>query len=274
VEGPAEGRDVALIDTEIGAAPREPLSGHREQTALRLLLHGEGLAMVVQPIIDLRTMSVHAYEALARFQVGGTDSPLHWFSLANELGERDALERACLLAALRLFRIRPPGSRLSVNLSAPVLLDGRTIEMLKRQPELSGLIIEVTEDVLVRSDTQLHAAIAPLRERGMCLAVDDIGAGYSGLRQLTAIRPSYVKLDRSLVRGIDGDQDRGALVKALAGYTEHVGSLLVAEGVESEAELQTLLALGVPLAQGYHLGRPQAPWPQVRLRAGATGAMV
>jgi len=60
VEGPAEGRDVALIDTEIGAAPREPLSGHREQTALRLLLHGEGLAMVVQPIIDLRTMSVHA----------------------------------------------------------------------------------------------------------------------------------------------------------------------------------------------------------------------
>ncbi len=119
----------------------------------------------------------------------------------------------------------------------------------------------------MQSEAQLHTAIAPLRARGARLAVDDMGAGYSGLRQITTVQPSYLKLDRSLVSGIDGDGDRAALVEALVGYAEHVGSLLVAEGIESPAELRTLLELGVPLAQGFYLGRPAVPWPQVELGA-------
>ena len=122
--------------------------------------------MAVQPIVDLRTGEVHAHEALARFGPGAAGSPLQWFSLADEFGERDALERACLRAALDLFAERPPGMRLSVNLSAPVLLDRRTLRMLDRPFDLSGLIIEVTEEALVQSDVQLRAAMAPLRERG------------------------------------------------------------------------------------------------------------
>jgi diguanylate cyclase (GGDEF)-like protein len=245
-----------------------PLSGHGAHSArgaLTKLIEGEGLAMAVQPIVDLRTGCVHAYEALARFGAGGTDSPLHWFSLAEEFGERDALERACLAVALRLLATRPAGARMSLNLSAPVLLDERTLSMLQAPRDLSGLIIEVTEEALVQSEAQLHAAIAPLRERGVRLAVDDMGAGYSGLRQITTVQPSYLKLDRSLVSGIHADDDRAALVSALVGYAEHVGSLLVAEGIEQAAELRTLQELGVPLAQGFYLGRPSAPWPQVRV---------
>jgi diguanylate cyclase (GGDEF)-like protein len=243
-----------------------PLSGqgaHSARSALTRLIAGEGLSMAVQPIVDLRSGAVHAYEALARFGEGGTDSPLHWFSLAEEFGERDALERACLRAALELLALRPVQTRVAVNLSAPVLLDERTLRMLERPGDLSGLIIEVTEEALVQSEAQLHTAISPLRARGARLAVDDMGAGYSGLRQITTVQPSYLKLDRSLVSGIDADDDRAALVEALVGYAEHVGSLLVAEGIESPAELRTLLELGVPLAQGFYLGRPAVPWPVV-----------
>jgi diguanylate cyclase (GGDEF)-like protein len=247
-----------------------PLSGqgaHSARSSLTRLISGDGLSMAVQPIVDLRSGAIHAYEALARFGQGGTDSPLHGFSLAEEFGERDALERACLRAALELLAVRPADTRVAVNLSAPVLLDQRTLRILERPGDLSGLIIEVTEEALVQSEAQLHTTIAPLRARGARLAVDDMGAGYSGLRQITTVQPSYLKLDRSLVSGIDDDDDRAALVEALVGYAEHVGSLLVAEGIENHAELRTLLELGVPLAQGFYLGRPAVPWPSVELDA-------
>ena len=244
----------------------EPLSAEDRalaREALARFIEGDGLSIAVQPIVDVRTGSVHAYEALARF-VGSTQGPLHWFAMAATLGERDALERACLRAALHLFGQRPVGVSLSVNLSVPVLLDPLTLEMLDEQRDLDGLIIEITEETLVQSDTQLRTVIAPLQERGACLAVDDMGAGYSGLRQITAVRPTYLKLDRSLISGIDHDQDRGALVGALVGYSKQVGSLLVAEGIEHSAELHVLGELGVPLAQGYYTGRPGRPWPDIR----------
>jgi EAL domain-containing protein (putative c-di-GMP-specific phosphodiesterase class I) len=250
----------------------DTLSAHElasARTALERLIAGDGLTIVVQPIVDVRTGSVHAYEALARFAAPGIDgSPLHWFSLAEQLGQRAALERACLRGALELFARRPPGTSLSVNLSAPVLLHDATMAMLERAGagvpgDLTGLIIEITEETLVHSDMQLLNAIQPLRARGARLAVDDMGAGYSGLRQITSVLPSYLKLDRSLVAGLDHDSERAALVGALAGYSKQVRSLLVAEGVETADELRTIQRLGVPLVQGFYYGRPGAPWPEV-----------
>jgi EAL domain-containing protein (putative c-di-GMP-specific phosphodiesterase class I) len=156
---------------------------------------------------------------------------------------------------------------LSVNLSAAVLIDRSTLRMLDRLRDLSDLIIEVTEEALVHNDEQLNTALAPLRERGAQMAVDDMGAGYSGLGQIMAVHPSYLKLDRSLISGIDTDPDRGALVTALLGYAQQTGGHLVAEGVETAAELETLRVLGVELVQGYLLGRPGPPWPEAELGA-------
>jgi EAL domain-containing protein (putative c-di-GMP-specific phosphodiesterase class I) len=238
----------------------------RAHNAIARLIAGEGLTMAVQPIAEIRTGSVHAYEALARFAQGDPDKgPLPWFALAEQLGQRDALERACLRKALDLFGHRPRGTRLSVNLSAPVLLDPLTLHMLleageRHEDALQGLIVEITEETLVRGELQLASAFEPLRAQGAQLAVDDMGAGYSGLRQIVAVRPSYLKLDRSLVCDIDHDTDRAALVGALVGYAAQVGGLLVAEGIESPAELRRLRELGVPLGQGFHLGRPEASW--------------
>jgi EAL domain-containing protein (putative c-di-GMP-specific phosphodiesterase class I) len=240
-----------------------------ERRELARMIAGEGLSMVVQPIVDIRSGSVHAYEALARFQRPlGNGSPLSWFELAEDLGERPALERACLAQALELFHHRPAGSSLSVNLSAPVLLEEATIAMLLaagalRGGDLEGLIVEITEETLVHSDRELAGAIGPLRDLGAQLAVDDMGAGYSGLRQITSVLPGYLKLDRSLITDIHRDSERAALVGALVGYSNQVGCTLVAEGVETEAELQAVRRLGVPLVQGFYLSRPGPPWPKV-----------
>ncbi|HXP28116.1 MAG TPA: EAL domain-containing protein, partial [Solirubrobacteraceae bacterium] len=232
---------------------------------------GDGLTMAVQPIVDLRSGLIHAYEALARFGANGSESPLQWFALADELGEREELERACLREALELFCRRPRDVKLSVNLSSPVLMDRETLRMLERVRDLEGLIIEVTEEALVHNEAQLDAVIAPLRERGAQMAVDDMGAGYSGLNQIMAVHPRYLKLDRSLITGIDTDHERSAMVAALANYAERVGSLLVAEGMETEAELLALIELGVPLAQGFYLGRPGRPWPGLRVSVPSRG---
>ncbi|GAC1321483.1 MAG: hypothetical protein NVSMB25_15240 [Thermoleophilaceae bacterium] len=239
------------------------------RAALERLILGEGIVMVVQPIVECTTGTVHAYEALARFRAGSTDSPLHWFALADEFGLRNELEIACLTAALGLLGSRPAGTRLSVNLSGLLLSDERVQRTLADQRDLSGLIVEVTEQALVHQDAGLRQAIDPLLARGAALAVDDMGVGYSGLRQITALRPGYLKLDRSLVRGIESDPDRAALLRALAGYAEHTGSQMVAEGVETAAELATVRSLGVPLIQGFYFGRPAPPWPAQRDGLGA-----
>jgi EAL domain-containing protein (putative c-di-GMP-specific phosphodiesterase class I) len=262
----AERRERGSAGAVRAVAGATPARGE-ERRALARMIDGEGLTMVVQPIVDVRDGTIHAYEALARFDRPlGDGGPLSWFALAEEFGERDALERACLARALELFARRPSGTSLSVNLSAPVLLDDLTMSMLHgavagRRQDLDGLIIEITEETLVEGDMQLSSAIAPLRALGAQLAVDDMGAGYSGLRQITSVQPGYLKLDRSLVTGVHSDNERAALVGALAGYSRQVGCLLVAEGVETEAELREVRRLGVPLVQGFYLARPGRPWP-------------
>jgi predicted signal transduction protein with EAL and GGDEF domain len=263
--------DIALRMAKTSAArpiceyAGDSLAGDGEESAeasVFRLISGEGIEMAVQPMVDLATGETRAYEALARF--GDGRSPLHWLSVAEEFGQRDALECACLAAATELLRELPDGAYLSVNLSGAVLPDSRTMAILQGVGDLSRLIIEITEDSLVRNDDpSLNAALAVLRRRGARLAVDDMGAGYAGLRQITAVHPDYLKLDRSLICGIHTDPDRAALVSAMVAYAESVGARVVAEGVECDEELAQCAALGVHLVQGFQLGRPGAPWPSI-----------
>ncbi len=236
--------------------------------ALARLIAGEGVEMVLQPIIELGSRQVHAFEALARFRTRGTSSPLHWFALADEFGVRHDLELACLNAALALLPERA-NSLLSVNLSGSVLADPRAQSMLDAQPTLSGLILEVTENSLLDGIAGLDAAITKLITRDARFAVDNIGAGYSGLRQITTIRPNYLKLDRALTNNIDSDPDRAALITALLSYARQIEAQVIAEGVENSTELETLEQLGVPLAQGYYLGAPATPWSTEALQHAA-----
>jgi len=267
--------DVALRVAKRSPHPRisayegESLGGDGKrgaEAALARLIAGDGIAMVAQPIFELRTGAIHSYEALARFHGRATDSPLHWFSLADEFAKRRDLERACLTEALKLLDDLPAGSLLSINLSGPVLGDRETAAIFESAPDLSRVIVELTEETLI-DDPALHAAIAVLRGRGVSFAIDDMGAGYAGLRQITAVHPDYLKLDRTMVAGIQHDRDRRALVNAIVDYVERVGAQLVAEGVETTEELEAIEALGIHLAQGFLLARPGAPWPQIENRS-------
>jgi EAL domain-containing protein (putative c-di-GMP-specific phosphodiesterase class I) len=269
-----EGEATPVVVRPASPGPAAPPSAEeiaRTRAALGRLIAGEGLRMATQPIVDMRTGTVHAYEALARFGRRRSDrSPLHWLGVAEELGERTALERSCVRAALEIFDQRPAGTRLSVNLSIPALLEQSTQDLLDdfaagRRTGLEGLIVEITEETLVGNSLEVRGVGDRLRERGAYLAVDDVGAGYSGLKQITEVLPDYLKLDRSLVAGIDTDADRAALVAAITSYSRHVRCLLVAEGIEHAAELRCLGSLDVPLVQGFHLAKPAEPWPEIQV---------
>jgi diguanylate cyclase (GGDEF)-like protein len=232
--------------------------------ALAAIVEGNGLWMAVQPIVDTFGGKVHGYEALARFD--GGQGPLHWLELAEELGMRPELEIACLRKTLELLDELPVGTRLTVNLSVPMLCDPTVADLLNSRTDLGNLIVEVTEEALASDNEVMFQAIADLRDRGVLFAVDDIGAGYSGLGQLATLRPAYLKLDRGLVQGLDGDPTRASLVAAMNSYASATDALLIAEGIETEDELLTLSQIGVPLLQGFLLARPAEPWPQPAAR--------
>ncbi len=233
---------------------------------VREAIDAEAIEIVVQPIVDLAAGRIHAFEALSRFVGPGPSSPAQWLARAEPLGMRVELELACLRRSLALLDELPDGTRLSVNLSAVALHDPRT-RCLLRDGHPERLIIELTEESLVTDMGSLRADLDPLLSSGVTLAVDDMGAGYSNLRQVIALAPSMLKLDRTLVRGIDRDPSQRLLIDALTGYAQRTGAEIVAEGIETEPELEVIRALGISYGQGYLLARPAPPWPQVDLPA-------
>jgi EAL domain-containing protein (putative c-di-GMP-specific phosphodiesterase class I) len=159
-----------------------------------------------------------------------------------------------------------------VALAAGVMARGGRVHWIGRAVVMGALalpiiragsldLVEITEETLVGNTREVLWAGDALREQGARLAVDDIGAGYSGLRQLATLRPAYLKLDRGLVQGLEADPARASLVAAMTSYALATDALLIAEGVETEAELATLRDIGVRLIQGFLIARPAAPWP-------------
>ncbi len=118
------------------------------------------------------------------------------------------------------------------------------------------VVVEMTEHAPVHDYDALTAALDPMRERGVRVAVDDAGAGFASLRHILLLRPDYIKLDISLCRGVGEDDARRAMARALVGFASETGSTVIAEGLESPADVAALRLLDVPLGQGYELGRP------------------
>ncbi|MDT7578782.1 MAG: hypothetical protein QOK35_42 [Pseudonocardiales bacterium] len=215
------------------------------------------LRMDFQPIVDTARGTVVGYESLARFSGPPHAPPDHWFARARAAGVGAELEARALRTALAARSALPPNCFLSVNVGPDALLSAPVAAVFTAAGDLRGVVVEITEETPVACYDALLAALAPLRAAGAQLAVDDAGSGFASLKHVMVLRPDFVKVDRDLVAGIDTDETKAAVVEALGMFTSRLDAWLIAEGVETTAELDRLLSLRVPLAQGYGLGLPR-----------------
>jgi EAL domain-containing protein (putative c-di-GMP-specific phosphodiesterase class I) len=229
--------------------------------------HGGGvrLQMVYQPILDLQSGRVLGAEALARFGTEPQRSPAQWFVEAAEAGLAIQLELAAIRRAAEGLALLPPATFLSVNASAETVRSPALLDLLDQLPA-SRIVIELTEHEPVADYNELVPAVNRLRERGLRLAVDDAGAGFTSLQQILRLAPDLIKLDRGFIEGLADDPVRRALTTALLTFATDIGATLVAEGVATARELEALRALGVRHGQGRFLGEPMAlPFDPERL---------
>jgi EAL domain-containing protein (putative c-di-GMP-specific phosphodiesterase class I)/AmiR/NasT family two-component response regulator len=246
------------VVSELATQLRREEIERQEDAALRgeieRFVSGHGVWMVFHPIVELDTRRQVGVEALARFGSIPVRPPDHWFAEATALELGIQLEVRALTEALASLSKVPGGQFLSVNCShraAPTRDFARLLEGVEDR-----VVLEITEHEAVEDYRALAEGLAPLRERGLRVAVDDVGAGYASLRHALHLAPDMVKMDISLTRDIDSDPGRRALGAALISFAEEIGSTIVAEGIETAAELETLLELGVRLGQGFLLGQP------------------
>ena len=212
---------------------------------------------VFQPFVELESGVVVGYEALTRFEDG--ESPEKHFARAHSIGLGSELEALCAETALEASSELAPHIWLSLNFSPSALIDGHAASVVKGVTR--PLVIEVTEHAQVKNYAAIRRA---LREIGTCrLAVDDAGAGYTSLSHILELQPDFVKLDISLVRDIDSNPARQAMIAGMCHFAAQSGTILIAEGIETDAEARMLRELGVPLGetgmlgQGYLFGKPR-----------------
>ena len=241
-----------VLGMRSGSAFADQRDTEATKTRLRHMLATRQYHPVFQPIVDLQTREVVGYEALTRFDDG--TPPDVQFAEAERVGLGFNLEMATLRSAIADAVRLPAGTFLSVNASPGLVMrsDRAFRQLIKTSP--MPLVLELTEHVPIADYGVVREAIAQLGDIG--LAVDDAGAGYASFRHILELRPTYAKLDLSLIRGIDGDDLRQGLAAGLQYFADKTGCRLIAEGVETPAEADLLQRLGIELGQGYLFGRP------------------
>jgi EAL domain-containing protein (putative c-di-GMP-specific phosphodiesterase class I) len=248
---------IAEYGAMIAALLAPDLARRREVNDVRAIVEGViaqgAFTTVFQPEVDINAGTLVGYEALTRF-ADGTRPDLR-FKQAETAGLGLELEAATLRSSLEAAVDIPPGCWLSINATPELILEhDRLAELLAGRGD-RAIILEVTEHAVVDDYDVLRRAVAALGE-GVQIAVDDAGAGFSSLRHVIELRPAFVKLDIGLIRGVDSDDARRALVAGMVHFATETGCLLVAEGIETEAELAALRTLGVGFGQGFLIGRP------------------
>jgi EAL domain-containing protein (putative c-di-GMP-specific phosphodiesterase class I) len=224
----------------------------RLRAEVQSVIAARAFTPVFQPIVNLATRKFVGYEALTRFS-DGTRPDLR-FLAADKVGMMVPLEMATLNLQVEQAKRLPKGSFVSLNVSPTLAI--RLTPLLDIVAAVDrAVVLEITEHAEIDDYSRLMAALNQVRSHAM-LAVDDAGAGYAGLHHILELRPQYVKLDISLVRNIDSDPARQAMVTGMARFAESVGCALIAEGIETENELTTLRLLKVEYGQGYFLAKP------------------
>ena len=235
------GRDVAER-TEVG----------RGRDHISRIIESRSFRPVFQPIVDLKRDTVVGYEALTRFGDGADPEAI--FAKATAVGLGMELEAVTLQAAVAAAEDLPRSAWLNLNSSPELIMAGEPLRSL-----ISGvsrrLVFEVTEHTAIADYPAFRLAMAALGPK-VQLAVDDAGVGFASLNHILQLRAAFVKLDRLLIGGLESDHARQAMIVGLRHFARETGCRLIAEGIETEAELTVLRSLDIRLGQGFLLGRP------------------
>lgn len=233
------------------------------ESLLETILHEHHLSVHFQPIVHLQTQQIYGYEGLIRGPVNTVlHSPTRLFEAAarlNRLAELDILCRQQVIH--RYAQLNLPG-RLFINVDPVTMLheqfrEGQTLQIIEQAGiDPGNIIIELTETHPVEDIELMQQAMRHYREMGFRVALDDLGAGYSGLKLWSEIRPDIVKIDRHFIQGIDEDRTKQQFVNAILNTATALGSRVITEGVETEKEYATLRKLGIEMVQGYYFCRP------------------
>lgn len=238
-----------------------------------ILTHGR-LAIVYQPIVSLHTGEIFGYEALTRGPEGSYfASPLNLFNFAVKNGSLYLLERIVRQLALQKAPILPSHGRLFLNINPSVIDDplfrrGETIKLLTSlglSPR--QIVFELTERTSIENFSSFAKTLDHYRSQGYLIAIDDAGAGYSSLQAVAEVQPDFIKIDLSLVKDIHLSSIKRTLIETFLAFAGKIGASIIAEGIETEAELATLAELGVPYGQGFFIARPSYPAPKTNPKA-------
>ncbi|HTZ88167.1 MAG TPA: EAL domain-containing protein [Solirubrobacteraceae bacterium] len=219
------------------------------------ILAERDFTLAFQPIFSLERGEPLGAEALVRFDGGRGEPPDVWLARAHRAGLGVELELAIVSAASDALARLPRDTVLTINAGPDVLASGRLLHALGDVAP-GRIVLELTEHLRVEDYPHLAGALGELRGAGVRLAIDDAGAGFASLTHILRLAPDYIKLDRQLTRGIDNDTGRRCLANSLARFAEETGASMIAEGIESAAELDVLQELGIAHGQGFYLARP------------------
>ncbi|WP_214658693.1 GGDEF domain-containing protein [Candidatus Formimonas warabiya] len=237
---------------------------------LKQIIENKNLTMVYQPLVSLETGEIIGYEALCRGpKESRFASPAILFPLAEENGVLYSLEKACRELAIKNAWDFAGKGKLFLNINPQVINDpqftaGMTKELLKETgfaPQ--NVVFEITERTSIKDFVSFKNILYHYRKQGYSVAIDDAGAGYSSLQAIAELRPDFIKIDTSLIRDIDRDPVKEALLETFVLFSQKINAKIIAEGIERAEELKKLQELGVDLGQGFFLARPAYPLPPV-----------
>ncbi len=244
--------------------------GVKNRERIKNLLVNEDITTVYQPIVRLEDRTVIGYEALSR---GPKDTEFHspsiLFQLAKESDLLFELDRVCRRLAIENAVGLPQGKLIFVNTLPNTMNDPdfqgtkfkQWLEKVNLDPKL--LVLEITEEYVAEGLDQLRETLDEYRVQGCSVAIDDAGTGYSNLEAIMKLEPTFLKIDMSLVRGIESSVVKQELIKALSGMARSIKAQVIAEGIETVAEYEALLGLHIDFGQGYLFARPGAAFPEV-----------
>lgn len=231
--------------------------GFRPDQGIDAATAGVGLMPVFQPVVSLPDERVVGYEALARWPMFATMTPQNVFSFASASRQADALDQQCIKAAASaaLDSELPHDSLLLINTEPAVAhLSRATYSVLTEACQRFQVVFELTERHLLAHPQALLEKVAAIRADGIAIAVDDVGAHPDSLAVLDILDPDIIKLDMAMIQN-SGQRDKANTLIGVLAHHERTGALIIAEGVESDEDLEQALAMGADLAQGYRFGQ-------------------